>query len=404
MIILGAVLLFLGGYLLFVAVMKRDFGLGAMGATTALLAVGIFLRVRAAGYLLAVALGIVTAMRAFDAIRAGEIDGRTLFQITLGLLAIWKCLAWAQEQVPASTTPKLKPRPATPAPNPAPAIAPSQPASISPPMVSDSPDAAPAVPAGKFAWVWAVAVGSFIPFGFGVWYFTNRESAPAPKPTPAVAGAESAPKPAPSMKPTTHLTPSQPAPTAKPVAKVEAQSPAPKPATAPSQSHSVAAASTNSATSSPLPWKIPGAVPASIEVRNMKLVPLVVSTNALGWEEVPPVFRERSAQIMALTVPAGVETGAAEYTARSAGYAIIACNFGYQGNNSGGWTDSRWQAGDFATHGWTPIPQSELGGFLTSVDVHRVQVLFWKQVAARETGRIRCNKYYPPYFIVLNRP
>ena len=136
----------------------------------------------------------------------------------------------------------------------------------------------------------------------------------------------------------------------------------------------------------------------------MKLVPLVVSTNALGWEEVPPVFRERSAQIMALTVPAGVETGAAEYTARSAGYAIIACNFGYQGNNSGGWTDSRWQAGDFATHGWTPIPQSELGGFLTSVDVHRVQVLFWKQVAAGETGRIRCNKYYPPYFIVLNRP
>ena len=56
MIILGAVMLFLGGFLLFVAVMKRDFGLGAMGATTALLAVGIFLRVRAAGYLLAVAL------------------------------------------------------------------------------------------------------------------------------------------------------------------------------------------------------------------------------------------------------------------------------------------------------------------------------------------------------------
>lgn len=399
--ILATLILLGGAAIAFMGFSTQQTAMGLFGVLASLVSLGLFLNVRWCGYLLAALFGWNILVMAAALFMGKEFNAAVLARMAIWTGLGWWCFVWAWNLGLAQAAAKPKPKPAT---------------IQSPPIASESqsqlkekppevlkPDDMPDPPVAKFAWVWLVALGSFVPFGVGVWYFVGRDSkqatnsaiaspkpAPAPNRTPTVKPAAIPPQ---ALTPTVVTNKETPLQNAKapsiPVSKAATNLPAPPVPATPVRLP---------------PWKIAGAKPAGVEVKKMKLVPLVVSTNALGWEDVPPVFRERSAQIMALTVPAGVETGVAEYTVRSSGYALIACNFGYQGNNSGDWQSSRWQPSDFAANGWTSIPQTELGGFLTSVDVHRVQVIFWKNLAAGETGRIRCNKYYPPYFIVLGEP
>lgn len=370
----------------------------------AIVSLGLVFRIRVFGYLMAALFALLIVI-----ILSAGVLGRGLGAaewvrcLVFAGLGYW-CFSWAWnlgiEQ--AANKPKLAaPR------QPKPSVVADVTDEAAPETLVPSRESTEPTSGSQWTWVWLVALGSFIPFGFAVWYFVGREAKPPAKPPPTTQGkaAPAAPAAEPTVKPSAPVVTTKASPPAKaavktvePVAKPTPAPPTPQPTASVPKAASPPVAE---ATGSSLPWTVPDARPASVDVRDMKLVPLAVGTNRLDWAVVPTFFRERPAQIMALTLTAGVETGLAEYTVRTSGYAIIACGFGYQGNNSGGWTDSRWTAAEFEAKGWQPIPSSAVGGTLTMVDVNRVMTLFWKPVTAGETGRIRCNKYYPPFFIAL---
>lgn len=370
----------------------------AIGGVAAIIAFGLFFRVRICGYLMAAFFAGLIAIILLAGVLGKELGVGTLVRcLIFAGLGYW-CFSWAWnlgvEQ--AAAEPKLPPlRKATPVV----VDAELQRAIKALPASAEPRDS---IFGGKWAWVWMVALVSFIPFGLAVWFFVGRDTKPSEKTASATA------KPAPTAKqevrPSAPSTPPKAAPATNAAPKVQAATKSPTPLPAPAQRPITPPALPTASAKAPaaLPWSIPNLKPASVEVRNMKLVPLVVGTNRLDWAVVPDFFRERKAQIMALTVAAGVETGEAEFKVGTSGYVIVGCGYGYQGNPSGDWEPTRWSASDFEARGWSPIPPSAVGGTLTMVDVNRVMTLFWKRVTAGETGRIRCNKYYPPFFIVLS--
>jgi hypothetical protein len=82
------------------------------------------------------------------------------------------------------------------------------------------------------------------------------------------------------------------------------------------------------------------------------------------------------------------------------GYLLIACNFDYQGNKSGNWTAEAWDEKKFKSHGWHLVDNHELEGNLVKGN-DRGQVVFARQVRKGETLHLRCNKYDPPFPILL---
>lgn len=139
--------------------------------------------------------------------------------------------------------------------------------------------------------------------------------------------------------------------------------------------------------------------PATVKVLKMSPVPLVVGTGKESWTQVPDFFQRNAATIH---MPAGRGDGVAEYEVITGGYVFVACNYSNQGNRSGGWHEERWTQKDFADHGWEEISTADLGGKLVK-NGPRTQVVFVKKMTAGEQGRLRCNKYDPPYFISVQR-
>jgi hypothetical protein len=78
---------------------------------------------------------------------------------------------------------------------------------------------------------------------------------------------------------------------------------------------------------------------------------------------------------------------------------VVACNYSYQGNSSGGWTDEQWLRADFYRDGWKEADPENLGGRLVLIG-NREQVIFVKKAEAGDSGRLRCNKYNPPFFLL----
>lgn len=113
---------------------------------------------------------------------------------------------------------------------------------------------------------------------------------------------------------------------------------------------------------------------------------------------VPEMFKRYKTRAFAQPAQDGV--GVADVTVTAPGYLLVACNYSYQGNDSGGWTETRWTAEQFAANGWQPLTVDEVGGLLVK-GTDREQTLFIKQVKKGETFRLRCNKYDPPYMIVF---
>ena len=138
--------------------------------------------------------------------------------------------------------------------------------------------------------------------------------------------------------------------------------------------------------------------PAAVEVLNMKPLPLGVGQGETAWMRVPDQLTKYRTTILTATGPMN---GVADYRVTKAGYLLVACNFDYQGNSSGEWEASRWTREQFHEHGWREATNKDLGGVLVKGD-NREQVVFVKRVAAGESGRLRCNKYDPPYFIVCS--
>lgn len=144
-------------------------------------------------------------------------------------------------------------------------------------------------------------------------------------------------------------------------------------------------------------WESMKRRPAQIEVLNMNPVPLVAGTDKRGWARVPDILTKNNAVIY---MPKDKHQGVADFKVLADGYLILACNYDYQGNKGGTWDDEDWDARKFKTKGWSEIGKNALGSPLVSGE-NRQQVLFSKQVRKGETYRLRCNKYDPPFPILL---
>ena len=138
--------------------------------------------------------------------------------------------------------------------------------------------------------------------------------------------------------------------------------------------------------------------PAQVEVLNMKPVPLVVGEGKTAWVRVPQGLAKFQTQIFASI---GRGNGVADYKVTHGGYLVVACNYDYQGNPSGNWTEDRWTREQFYANGWRELVPEEIGGPLVDGQ-GRQHVLFVRGVSAGQTGRLRCNKYSPPYFILCS--
>ncbi len=143
-------------------------------------------------------------------------------------------------------------------------------------------------------------------------------------------------------------------------------------------------------------WENVRLAPARLSVLNMKPAPLKASEGGGGWLSVPPRFQSHATTIF---MPAGETNGVADFKVEADGFLLVACNYDYQGNSSGNWSDEAWSPKKFGEHGWKEISAAELGGMLVS-SRNRAQKIFIKHVRAGESGRIRCNKHDPPFFIL----
>ncbi len=137
--------------------------------------------------------------------------------------------------------------------------------------------------------------------------------------------------------------------------------------------------------------------PAQIEVAGMHTTPLVESKEPTGWAKVPRVFETYHAVSY---TPADKYDGEAIITVTGDGYLLLACNFDYQGNKHGAWVAEAWDEQKFKSKGWHLLSKHELVGDLVKGN-DRAQVVFAKEVHKGETLHLRCNKYDPPFPIVL---
>jgi hypothetical protein len=139
------------------------------------------------------------------------------------------------------------------------------------------------------------------------------------------------------------------------------------------------------------------ASPAGLDVARMTEVRLELSPGPKGWMQVPKNLAIDAANIFK---PEKDGQGHTELRVTKDGYVLLACNYSYQGNPSGNWQKDVWTEQQFKRKGWRVLSKSVLGGLLVQGD-GREQVIFWKKVKAGETYNLRCNKYDPPYPILL---
>lgn len=145
-------------------------------------------------------------------------------------------------------------------------------------------------------------------------------------------------------------------------------------------------------------WESMKRNPAAIEVVNMQPTPLVASSGKDGWAKIPDQLARYNPVIYKAT---GGTNGVTDLTVLADGWLIVSCNYDYQGNNSGTWDEEVWSEKKFKAKGWHELSKNELGGVLVKGD-NREQTLFCKQVRRGDKLRIRCNKYDPPFPILLS--
>ena len=146
----------------------------------------------------------------------------------------------------------------------------------------------------------------------------------------------------------------------------------------------------------PIVWTEVKRQPATVVVENARPEQLVVGNGNEAWAKIPENLKRLAAVVQ---MPAQKHLGVAQYRITAGGWLVIACNWSYQGNSGGDWKNESLSEADLMARGWRKLSESELGGQLVKGD-GRVQTVFIKKVAKGEEGRLRCNKYDPPYLIV----
>jgi len=146
----------------------------------------------------------------------------------------------------------------------------------------------------------------------------------------------------------------------------------------------------------PIDWADVKHQPAIVHVEGTRPEQLAPGSGTTGWAKVPDNLKRLAAVVQ---MPLSKHLGVAEYRVSGSGWAIIACNWDYQGNQSGDWKKEALSESNLISQGWRKLSEAELGGRLVKGD-GRVQTVFIKKLERGEEGRLRCNKYDPPFFIV----
>ena len=111
------------------------------------------------------------------------------------------------------------------------------------------------------------------------------------------------------------------------------------------------------------------------------------------WARVPKMLV--GASIFA--TPTTGSNGIADFKVTKGGRIYLALNYDYQGNSGGGWTEERWMPEDFIAAGWTHVRGAQMVAWS-----NRTYSIFTRRVKKGDHFRLRCNKYEPPYVILLD--
>lgn len=133
---------------------------------------------------------------------------------------------------------------------------------------------------------------------------------------------------------------------------------------------------------------------ATLAIVGLGAEPLIeAATKEEGkWRSVPAVLRGATIY----SAGAMKSNGVADFKVTKPGRVYAALNYDYQGNRSGSWSEERWMPEQFAEDGWARVEGVELISW-----ENRAFILFTKELKADDKGRLRCNKYEPPYFITF---
>ncbi|MDB5335701.1 MAG: hypothetical protein JWN70_1320, partial [Planctomycetaceae bacterium] len=152
-----------------------------------------------------------------------------------------------------------------------------------------------------------------------------------------------------------------------------------------------------------LDWKKIVASPAKVEVAEIDSLELTVNNGPNPFTQVPKIFTTHKATVYASPQQDGA--GVAKIMVLADGFLLLGCNYTYQGNDSGGWTETRWLPEKFVSQGWRRLTAKELGGELVQNYPDKSvlpQDVFVKYVRQGEEMTLRCNKYRPPVVIVFD--
>jgi hypothetical protein len=140
---------------------------------------------------------------------------------------------------------------------------------------------------------------------------------------------------------------------------------------------------------------ITDAKPATVDMMLLKPVSLQESPDKEQgrWARVPKALV--GASIFA-TPPTGAN-GIADFKVTKGGHIYLALNYDYQGNSGGGWTEERWMSEDFMVAGWARVRGAQMVAWN-----NRTYSIFTRRAEKGEQFRLRCNKYEPPYVILLD--
>ena len=133
------------------------------------------------------------------------------------------------------------------------------------------------------------------------------------------------------------------------------------------------------------------AVWADIDVVGLDPQRLVEGEDPGNWRWMPDFIRGSDIHSLNAGHPAGIEGGVISYTVTTPGTLYLAANYGYDGNSSGGWTDTRITREKLEADGWA---------YRSDMKAHngRVYRLFEKDVSVGQYD-LRVNKGSPPLLI-----
>jgi hypothetical protein len=135
-------------------------------------------------------------------------------------------------------------------------------------------------------------------------------------------------------------------------------------------------------------------MPGQVEVATFNPQLLIESESATGWREVPDYLRGSMIHSLSNGHPGYVDGGVIDFDVTESGLVYLACHWGYEGNDSGDWTDDRLLREDLFAMGWHYFDD------MKAQSGRRFRIMY-KTVIQGEHFQMRVNKYEPPLLMTL---